>query len=54
MVTTRCYRADARETARLVRAAGSDADTHMVDIADHAQAAALVDTTVGASVGWTC
>jgi 3-oxoacyl-[acyl-carrier protein] reductase len=46
MTTARRSETDARETAPLVREAGSDADTHMADIADHAQAAALVDGTV--------
>jgi len=45
MTTARQSEADARETARLVREAGSDADTHMADISDHAQAKALVDAT---------
>ena len=46
MTTARTSEANARETARMVREAGCDADTLMADIADHAQAAALVDTTV--------
>lgn len=46
MTTARHSEADARETARLVRDAGGEADTHLADIADHAQAAALVDATV--------
>jgi 3-oxoacyl-[acyl-carrier protein] reductase len=46
MTTARRSEADARETARLVREAGSDADTHMADISDHAQAKALVEATV--------
>jgi len=45
MTTARQSEADARETARLVREAGSDADTHMADISDHAQTKALVDAT---------
>jgi 3-oxoacyl-[acyl-carrier protein] reductase len=47
MTTARTSKADARETARLVREAGSDADTYMADIADQTQVAALVDATVG-------
>jgi hypothetical protein len=46
MTTARRSEVDERETARLVPEAGSDADTHMADIADHAQAAALVDAAV--------
>ena len=46
MTTARQSEADARETARLVREAGSDADTHLADIADHRQASALVEATV--------
>jgi NAD(P)-dependent dehydrogenase (short-subunit alcohol dehydrogenase family) len=46
MTTARQSENDARETARLVREAGSDADTFMADISDHAQAKALVDATV--------
>lgn len=46
MTTARQSETDARETARLVREAGSDADTHMADISDHVQAGALVDATV--------
>ena len=46
MTTARQSEADARETARLVREAGSDADTHMADISDAAQAKALVEATV--------
>jgi 3-oxoacyl-[acyl-carrier protein] reductase len=46
MTTARNSEADARETARLVRDAGSDADTHMADISDHEQAKALVEATV--------
>ena len=34
MTTARQSEADARETARLVREAGSDADTHLADISD--------------------
>lgn len=45
MTTGRTSEADARETARLVREAGSDVDTYMADIAEHAQAAALIHTT---------
>ena len=46
MTTARQSEADARETARLVREAGSDADTHLADISDHHQATALVEATV--------
>ena len=46
MTTARHSEADAKETARLVREAGSDADTHMADISDHAQAKGLVEATV--------
>jgi 3-oxoacyl-[acyl-carrier protein] reductase len=46
MTTAHRSEADARETARLVRESGSDADTHMADISDHAQAKGLVDATV--------
>lgn len=46
MTTARHSEADARETARLVREAGSDADTHMADISDHRQAFDLVAATV--------
>ena len=46
MTTARQSVADAMETARLVREAGSDADTHMADISDPAQAKALVEATV--------
>ena len=46
MTTARQSEADARETARLVRDAGSDADTHMADISDHAQAKGLIEATV--------
>ena len=46
MTTARQSGDDARETARLVREAGSDADTHLADIADHRQATALVAATV--------
>ena len=46
MTTARRSEADARETARLVRNAGGDADTHMADISDHHQATALVDATI--------
>ena len=41
MTTARQSETDARETARLVREVGSDADTFMADIADHKQAAVL-------------
>jgi 3-oxoacyl-[acyl-carrier protein] reductase len=46
MTTARNSEIDARETARLVRDAGGEADTHMADIADPAQAAGLVEATV--------
>ncbi len=46
MTTARQSETDARETARLVREAGSDADTHLADISDHKQATALVEATV--------
>ena len=46
MTTARQSETDARETARLAREAGSDADTHLADISDHAQAKALVEVTV--------
>jgi 3-oxoacyl-[acyl-carrier protein] reductase len=46
MTTARQSEADARETARLVRESGSDADTFMADISDHTQAEALVAATV--------
>jgi 3-oxoacyl-[acyl-carrier protein] reductase len=46
MTTARRSESDARETARLVRDAGTDADTHMADISDHAQAKGLVEATV--------
>jgi 3-oxoacyl-[acyl-carrier protein] reductase len=46
MTTARQSETDARETARLVRETGSDADTHLADISDHTQATALVETTV--------
>ena len=46
MTTARNSEADARESARLVRDAGGDADTFMADISDAAQASALVEATV--------
>ncbi len=46
MTTARQSETDARETARLVREAGGDADTHMADISDHTQAKGLVEATV--------
>ena len=46
MTTARSSEAEALETARLVREAGGEADTHMADISDHAQAAGLVEATV--------
>ena len=45
MTTARASETEARETARLVREAGSDADTHMTDISDHAQAVGLIEAT---------
>jgi 3-oxoacyl-[acyl-carrier protein] reductase len=46
MTTARQSATDAMETARLVREAGSDADTHLADISDPVQATALVEATV--------
>jgi 3-oxoacyl-[acyl-carrier protein] reductase len=46
MTTARRSEADALETARLVREAGSDADTHLADISDPAQAKDLVEAAV--------
>jgi 3-oxoacyl-[acyl-carrier protein] reductase len=46
MTTARQSETDTRETARLVREAGTDADTFLADISDPKQAAALVDATV--------
>jgi 3-oxoacyl-[acyl-carrier protein] reductase len=46
MTTARQSETDARETAKLVRDAGSDADTFLADISDHEQATALVEATV--------
>ncbi len=46
MTTARQSETDARETARLAREAGSDADTHLADISDHAQARGLIEATV--------
>src|SRR5208337_889724 len=46
MTTARQSETDARETARLVRDAGSDADTFLADISDPAQAKFLVEATV--------
>ena len=46
MTTARQSETDARETARLAREAGSDADTHLADISDHAQARGLVEAAV--------
>lgn len=46
MTTARTSEAEARETARLVRDAGGEADTHMADISDHAQAKGLIEATV--------
>lgn len=46
MTTARNSAEDAHETARLVREEGGEADTHLADISDHAQAAGLVEATV--------
>ena len=46
MVTARQAQADCEETVRLVREAGGQADLHLADISDDAQAAALVEATV--------
>jgi 3-oxoacyl-[acyl-carrier protein] reductase len=46
MTTARQSETDAKETARLVREAGSDADTHLADISDPVGAKGLVDATV--------
>ena len=46
MVTARQSRTDCQETVRLVQQAGGEADLHMADISDHAQATALIDATV--------
>ncbi len=46
MTTAHRSEDDARETARLVREAGSDADTHMADISDPAQAKRLIEAAV--------
>src|ERR1700722_11801424 len=46
MTTARQSEAEARETARLVREAGSNADTHLADISDPTRATALVEATV--------
>jgi 3-oxoacyl-[acyl-carrier protein] reductase len=46
MTTARQSETDAKETARLVREAGSDADTHLADIADPDGAKGLVEATV--------
>ena len=46
MTTARQSETDARETARLVRDTGSDADTHLADISDPDAAAGLVAATV--------
>lgn len=46
MTTARASQAEAEETARLIRAADGEADTHMADISDHEQAQALVAATV--------
>ncbi len=46
MVTARQSEADCRETVRLVREAGGEADFRLADISDHVQASALVEATV--------
>ena len=46
MVTARRSDADCAETARLVRNAGSDADVHLADISEPAQAKGLIDAAV--------
>ena len=46
MTTARQSETDARETARLVREIGSDADTHLADISDPDAAKGLVEATV--------
>ncbi len=46
MTTARTSEAEARETARLVRDSGGEADAHMADISVHAQAKGLVEATV--------
>jgi 3-oxoacyl-[acyl-carrier protein] reductase len=46
MVTARQSEADCRETVRLVREAGGEADLHLADISDPVQAKALVEATV--------
>ena len=46
MTTARQSETDAKETARLVREAGSDADTHLADIADPDGAKGLIEATV--------
>jgi 3-oxoacyl-[acyl-carrier protein] reductase len=48
MVTARHSEADAEETARLVREAGGKAAVHMADLADPAQAKALIEAAVSA------
>ena len=45
MTTARASETEARETARLVRETGGEADTHMADISDHAQAVGLIEAT---------
>ena len=46
LVTARQAEHDAQETARLVRDAGSEAEVHMADITDPAQARGLVEAAV--------
>jgi len=46
LVTARRSEADCAETARLVRDAGSDAEVHLADIADPAQARGLIHAAV--------
>lgn len=46
LVTARRSEADCAETVRLVRETGSDADLHLADIADPAQARGLIDAAV--------
>ena len=45
MTTARASETEARETARLVRETGGEADTHLADISDHAQAVGLIEAT---------
>jgi len=46
MTTARQSETDARETARLVREVGSDAETHLANISDPDDAKALIEATV--------